>query len=129
VGQEEASESDPVQERDDMRDKFVSPAEEPETAEIQNWSTDDLTTGSWVDLALGGEWVRAQLTWASPHGTLFMFNSASGMAHSLSLRTLKRLHNMGLIRLVSDGHVMDNALDAVARAALRNDMEKAAGGN
>jgi hypothetical protein len=32
-----------------------------------------------------------------------------------------------MIRLVSDGHVMDNALDAVAQAALRNDMKKGEG--
>jgi hypothetical protein len=31
---------------------------------------------------------------------------------------------MGMIHLVSDGHVMDNALDAVAQAALRNDLGK-----
>jgi hypothetical protein len=33
-----------------------------------------------------------------------------------------------LIRLVSDGRVIDHALDAVAQAALRNDVEKAGGG-
>jgi hypothetical protein len=80
-----------------------------------------------VDLALGGVWVRAQLTWASPHRTLFMFISGAGMAHSMSRRTMNRLHGLGLIRLVSDGRVMDNALDAVAQAALRNDVEKAGG--
>lgn len=49
------------------------------------------------------------------------------MAHSMSKRTMDRLRGMGLIRLVSHGRVMDNALDAVARAALRNDVEKAGG--
>ncbi len=86
------------------------------------WDVDKLNTGSWVDLALGGVWVRAQLTWASPHRTLFMFISGSGLAHSMSRRTLERLKTTGLIRLVSDGHVMDNALDGVARAALQNDL-------
>ena len=47
----------------------------------------------------------------------------------MSKRTMDRLRAMGLIRLVSDGRVMDNALDAVAQAALRNDVEKAAGGS
>jgi hypothetical protein len=68
--------------------------------------------------------VRAQLTWASPHRTLFMFTSAGGGAHSMSRRTMDRLRDMGMIHLVSDGHVMDNALDAVAQAALRNDLGK-----
>jgi hypothetical protein len=87
------------------------------------WSVDSLNAGSWVDLALGGLWVRAQLTWASPHRTLFMFISGTGMAHSMSRRTLDKLSGKGLIRLVSDGRVMDNALDAVAQAALRNDLK------
>jgi hypothetical protein len=79
-----------------------------------------------VDLALAGNWVRAQLTWASPHRTLFMFISGGGMAHSMSRRTMQRLKGLGLIRLVSDGRVMDNALDAVAQTALRNDASRTA---
>lgn len=89
----------------------------------QVWAVEKLNTGSWVDLALGGVWVRAQLTWSSPHRTLFMFISGSGLAHSMSKRTLERLKATGLIRLVSDGYVMDNALDGVARAALQNDLQ------
>jgi hypothetical protein len=104
--------------------------EEPELADpgtAQVWTADNLITGSWVDLALGREWVRAQLTWASPHRTLFMFISGGGLAHSMSRRTMDRLRGLGLIRLVSDGRVIDNALDAVARAALLNDLEKTGG--
>ncbi len=86
------------------------------------WRVDSLGTGSWVDLALAGDWVRAQLTWVSPQRTLFMFISGSGMAHSMSHRTMGRLKQSGLIRLVSDGRVMDNALDAVAQTALDNDL-------
>lgn len=86
------------------------------------WSVDTLSTGTWVDLALGGNWVRAQLTWASPQRTLFMFISGSGMAHSMSRKTLERMKKSRLIRTVSDGRVMDNALDAVAKVALRNDL-------
>jgi hypothetical protein len=92
------------------------------TPEQAFWSVDSLTTGSWVDLALAGSWVRAQLTWVSPQRTLFMFISGSGMAHSMSLRTMDRLKASLLIRLVSDGRVMDNALDAVAQTALNNDL-------
>lgn len=36
-------------------------------------------------------------------------------------RTLDGLKAKSLVRLVSDGRVMDNALDAVAQAALHND--------
>ncbi len=101
--------------------------ETPDPAAQLAWSAEHLNTGSWVDLALGGVWVRAQLTWASPHKTLFMFISSGGMAHSMSRRTMDRLRGLGLIRLVSDGRVVDHALDAVAQAALRNDVEKAGG--
>jgi hypothetical protein len=86
------------------------------------WDVDSLSTGSWVDLALAGNWVRAQLTWVSPQRTLFMFISGSGMAHSMSRRTIDRLKASLLIRMVSDGRVMDNALDAVAQTALDNDL-------
>lgn len=109
-----------------LRDAAIEePPELPETAEpgeAQEWTADELVIGSWVDLALAGQWVRAQLTWASPHRTLFMFISGAGLAHSMSRRSMDRLRGLGLIRLVSDGRVMDNALDAVARTALRNDM-------
>ena len=114
-----------------LRDGFEPPPSLPEVAEVADralqsaWGADNLQTGSWVDLALGGQWVRAQLTWASPHRTLFMFISSGGLAHSMSRRTMDRLRGLGLIRLVSDGHVMDNALDAVAQAALRNDLGNA----
>jgi Protein of unknown function (DUF1631) len=86
------------------------------------WSVDSLSTGTWVDLALAGSWVRAQLTWASPQRTLFMFISGSGMAHSMSRKTVERLKKSRLIRTVSDGRVIDNALDAVAQAALHNEL-------
>lgn len=105
----------------------VEEDEVPDPVAQMAWSAQNLITGSWVDLALGGQWVRAQLTWASPHKTLFMFISSGGMAHSMSRRTMDRLRGLGLIRLVSDGRVVDHALDAVAQAALRNDVEKAGG--
>ena len=116
-----------------MRDSEELPPSMPDVPQaadpaLQNtWAAESLGTGSWVDLALDGVWVRAQLTWASPHRTLFMFTSAGGLAHSMSRRTMDRLRGLGLIHLVSDGHVMDNALDAVAQAALRNDLEKGEG--
>jgi Protein of unknown function (DUF1631) len=80
----------------------------------------DLSTGTWVDLKTQGEWVRAQLTWTSPRGGLFMFISASGLAHSMTRRTLDRLLSTDVLRIVSRGGVVDGALDAVAQQALRN---------
>ena len=86
------------------------------------WSLADLGTGSWVELLLNDAWVRAQLTWCSPHRTLFMFISGAGLAHSMSRRTMERLGAQNRIRVVSRGDLIDNALDAVAQTALRNEL-------
>lgn len=88
------------------------------------WSVADLTTGAWVELMVEGAWVRAQLTWASPHRTLFMFVSHAGSAHSMSRRTMERLRGREQIRIVSDGRLLDNALDAVAQQAMQNKLEQ-----
>lgn len=102
------------------------PAGVPEPAETPAAAAPgELDVGNWVELMLEGTWVRAQLTWRSPHRTLFMFISGAGLAHSMSRRTLDRLRSQGLIRLVSAGHEVDNALDAVAQEALRNTIGKA----
>jgi len=45
----------------------------------------------------------------------------------MSRRMMDRLRGLGLIRLISDGRVVDHALDAVAQAALRNDLIKPEG--
>ncbi len=94
-------------------------------AEPSPWSVSDLHTGSWVELMLQGAWVRAQLTWASPHRTLFMFVSGQGLAHSMSRRTMDRRRVQGMIRVVSDGNVIGSALDAVAQTALQNNLNQA----
>lgn len=88
------------------------------------FSARDLRVGVWVELIVKGHWLRAQLTWASPHRTLFMFVARGGSAHSMSRRTMERLRMQGAIRVVSEGHLVDKALDAVAHAALRNDGGK-----
>jgi hypothetical protein len=83
----------------------------------------ELKTGTWVELMVKDQWVRAQLTWASPHATLFMFTSLAGMAHSMSRRTLDRLRAQGQIKVVAERNVVDEALDQVAQAALKNSLD------
>ena len=122
---DETADSGYLDETDAVPPDYSEPPELPDPVAQQAWSAEGLDTGSWVDLALGGQWVRAQLTWASPHRSLFMFISSGGLAHSMSRRTMDRLRGFGLIRLVSDGRVMDSALDAVAQVALRNDVGRA----
>ena len=124
LGEHEASESGYL--ADDVDVELDSPHALSGDANAENlsWSVADLNTGSWVELVLNGSLVRAQLTWASPHRTLFMFVSGRGLAHSMSRRTIDRRRAQGLIRLVSDGNVVGSALDAVAQTALRNDLDQ-----
>lgn len=86
-----------------------------------------IAIGTWVELLREGQWVRAQLTWTSPHRTLFMFVAHGGKTHSMSLRTLDKLRAQDMIRIVSDGHLVDKALDAVAQAALQNSLNQSPG--
>ncbi len=97
---------------------FAAP--EPQTPEPV--AVAELQTGAWIELQAEGKWIRAQLTWASPHGTLFMFTSLTGTAHSMSKRTLDRLRLQGLVKVVSDRHVVDQAFDEVAKAAMQNSL-------
>lgn len=124
ISEPEAGETSLLDEAYAIAPDQLDQPEVPDPEEAQTWTIDGLVIGTWVDLALAGQWVRAQMTWVSPHRTLFMFISGGGLAHSMSLRTLARLRSYGLIRLISDGRVIDNALDAVAQIALRNDAEK-----
>ncbi len=99
-----------------------APAEPaPASARIE-----DLKVGTWVEIQIKDEWVRAQLTWCSPMATLFMFTSVGGAAHSMSRRTLDKLRASDHVRIVADRPVVDEALDHVARAALKNSIDKKA---
>jgi hypothetical protein len=91
-----------------------------------NVRSTEMKTGTWVELNVKGEWVRAQLTWASPAGTLFMFTSQAGTAHSMSRRTLDRLRAQDHIKVIAERNVVDEALDQVAKTALQNSIDKKA---
>jgi hypothetical protein len=78
--------------------------------------------GAWVELRLHDQVLRAQLTWSSPYGTLFMFTDATGATHSLTRRALDKLLARGSVTLISQG-VVEGALDAVADTALRNSVD------
>lgn len=99
---------------------LAAPAAEPAAA----GQREDLRVGTWVELMIKGAWVRAQLTWSSPHATLFMFTSIGGAAHSMSRRTLDKLRASGHLQIVANRPVVDEALDHVAQAALKNSLGK-----
>lgn len=60
-----------------------------------------LTQGVWVDLLSQGSRLRAQLVWANPTLTLFMFSSVGGRTHSMSRRSCIKLIQEGRLSLVS----------------------------
>ncbi|MDD0814683.1 DUF1631 family protein [Curvibacter sp. HBC28] len=76
--------------------------------------------GAWVELLSDGVWRRSQLSWASPHGTLFLFTRPDGSSQSMTRRMRDRLVSDGLLRVLADQPVVAGALDEVARTALRN---------
>lgn len=82
-----------------------------------------LSLGAWVELLVGDQWVRTQLTWASPHGTLFLFTSGAGTTQSMTRRTHDKLVAAGQLRIISGQPVVDGALDAVAQQAMRNSVD------
>jgi hypothetical protein len=76
--------------------------------------------GSWVDLQKDTVWQRAQLTWVSPRGSLFMFTAVDGAPFSMTQRTLHNLLDTEKMRVVASADLVTSALDAVAEAALQN---------
>ncbi|MCG2594150.1 DUF1631 domain-containing protein [Ramlibacter sp. XY19] len=81
----------------------------------------ELRPGTWVDV-LGEGWERWQLTWASPHGLLFLFAQGNGASRSMTRRRLQEMLAEGSLRLVATQAVVDGALDAVVRAAWKNSL-------
>ena len=82
-----------------------------------------LPPGAWVEMLIDSGWARYQVTWASPHGTLFMFANAAGKTHSMTRRLLDKMLQAGTMRMISGQAVVDGALDAVAQTALRNSLD------
>ncbi|MDP3230363.1 MAG: DUF1631 family protein [Acidovorax sp.] len=82
-----------------------------------------LTTGMWVNLLVGGDWERTQLSWIGSNGNLFLFTSTTGRTQSMTLRLLDRLLQQGALQILTEQNVVDGALDAVAQLAMHNSME------
>ncbi len=122
LAKREAHEAGFVEENTVMLLDAVSPDSIAKASVDQPVVVNAIPIGAWVEMMLDNQWVRAQLTWASPHRTLFMFVSNGGKAHSMSQRTMDKLRTQNMIRMVSDGRLVDKALDAVALAALHNSV-------
>jgi hypothetical protein len=99
------------------------PSATTELMPISGEALDDLVLGSWVELKTDGQWLRTQLTWSSPHGTLFLFTNGFGATQSMTRRSRDKLVAAGHLRLVSSKAVMEGALNAVAQTAMRNSVD------
>ena len=58
---------------------------------------------------------------------MFVFVSGAGAAHSMTIATIEKLLAEGKIRLVAEGRMVENALNAVADAALQNSAQSQGG--
>ena len=79
-----------------------------------------LPVGAWVDVWHEGRALRCQVTWASPHGTMFLFTGADGRSLSMTKRGVERLLAQDRLRVVAGHGMVDDALDAVTRQAWIN---------
>lgn len=92
-------------------------------AELATQPVSQLSVGTWVDMWQDGQAVRCQITWASPHGTLFLFSGANGRSLSMTRRGLDRLIEQDKLRVVADQGVVNEALDKVTRQAWLNSIK------
>jgi hypothetical protein len=76
-----------------------------------------LHTGDWVDLFSGGQWLRAELVWASSKASLFMFTSRGGRAHTMTRRSCEKLLVKRWLRPVVTRPVVSRALQGVTQAS------------
>jgi len=86
--------------------------------------TVSLAVGAWLELEIKGHWQRTQLSWISPHGTMYLFTSGQGKTQSMTQRMMARLLAAGKIRVLSDrASMVDGALDAVVHTAMLNSID------
>ena len=92
-------------------------------AELVAQPPSQLSVGTWVDMWQDGQAVRCQISWASPHGTLFLFAGPHGRSLSMTRRGLDRLIEQDKLRVVADHGVVNEALDEVTRQAWLNSIK------
>lgn len=69
--------------------------------------------GAWIELTTNRRKVRTQLTWASPHHTLFLFTAPDGSTQSMTRRMRDKLAAEGTLRVISAQPVVGRAIDAL----------------
>ena len=77
----------------------------------------EFVIGAWVELTTARRKVRTQLTWASPHHTLFLFTAPDGSTQSMTRRMRDKLAAEGTLRVISAQPVVARAMDALSSGA------------
>lgn len=107
--------ANPVGDMDDVAAAFPTPEDEPDTVQSPDTETGinlpedpgphdpdpyaDYRVGVWVDIMTNGSFVHTQLTWASPHGTLFLFTGSNYSTQSMTRRMRNKLVKEGALRI------------------------------
>jgi len=95
----------------------------PQDAQSPSPHVDTLQPGHYVEILVRGSWTRWRLTWSSPHGSMLMFTDSAGQPESMTRQMLEKMVELGAVRLLPSGSVVDGALDAVALAALEKSTQ------
>jgi len=104
---------------DDFPD--TQPLADTAAAPLDAGGVPDLVAGAWLSLQDdSGQWQRLQLTWCSPHGTLYLFNGPGGRTTSMTRRGFEKLWHSQRLTLVAAHSVVNDALDSVVDAAVLN---------
>ena len=122
IAPEEARDSN-LMEFPELNEAAEVPRDAPDPLAPASVGVAGMPLGSWVELMSQDQWVRMQLTWSSPHGTLFLFTGADGRTRSMTRRSHDKLLAAGHLRIISGLPVVDGALDAVAQQAMRNSVD------
>jgi len=101
----------------------AAPQAETPVALVSSGTLEEMPVGTWIELKTADQWSRTQLTWASPHGTLFLFTNSFGATQSMTRRTRDKLVANGNLRMLADTPIVDVALNAVAQIAMRNSVD------
>lgn len=72
--------------------------------------------GTWVELRSAGKWIRTQLTWFSPHNTLFLFTAPDGSTQSMTRRMRDKMLAQDALRLLDTRPVVARAIDSLAQS-------------
>lgn len=101
----------------------------PAPAEVAPDPYADFVIGAWVELVTSGRVVRTQLTWASPHGTLFLFTAPDASTQSMTRRMRDKLAAEGALRVVPAAKpVVARALDGVTVVSGRKNQDAKSSG-